>query len=63
MHYIKRITQTHKDYSFEYNKNINILVSQKNLNPYTAISHLQTWNHTKKHLEAQEQPNLGGGSP
>jgi len=32
MHYIKRITQFHKDYTFQLNKNTNILESHKNLN-------------------------------
>jgi len=40
MHYIKRITQSHKDYTFEYNKNAKIPKSHKNLNPYTTWSHL-----------------------
>jgi len=40
-----------------------ILESHKNLKPNIARSHLQNWNHTKKHLEAKEQPDLVGGSP
>ena len=54
MHYIKRITKSLKDYTFE---------SHKNFNSYTVSFHLQTCNHTRKHLEAQKQPNLGGDSP
>ena len=44
-------------------QNTKILESHKNLNPYIVRSHFQAWNHTKKHSEAQEQPNLSGGSP
>jgi len=63
MHYIKRITKSLKNYTFELSKNNKILKSYKNLNLYTARSYLQTWNHTKKHQGAKEQPNHGGGSP
>jgi len=48
IHYTKRVTQSLKDYNFEYKKNTKILDSHKNLNPYTTKPHLQTWSHTRK---------------
>ena len=62
MHYMKRITKSLKNYTFELRKNTKIIESRKSLKPYIAKSHLKTSNHTRKHIEAQEQQIIDDAS-